>query len=65
MAPLKQRYNIQAEQEKLLLSLYPLNYIEVDYKINLLQEIKKRDTDQVVMKQAALETIHTLYPEQN
>jgi hypothetical protein len=30
------------ERKKLLSPLCPLNYIEVDYKIDLLQEIKKK-----------------------
>jgi hypothetical protein len=34
------------------------------YKLNLLQELKKRDTDQSVMKLAALEAVHILYPEE-
>jgi hypothetical protein len=42
-----------------------LNYTEVDYKTDLLQEIKRRNGDQVVMKLAALETIHTLHSEQD
>jgi hypothetical protein len=65
MAPLIQKHISQAEHEKLLLLLCPLNYIEADYKIDLLQEIKERDIDEVLMKPAALGTIHTLYREQN
>jgi hypothetical protein len=45
-----------------MLLLCPLDCIGVDYEIDLLQELKKRDTDQLVMKSAALETIITLYP---
>jgi hypothetical protein len=45
---------------KLLLPLCPLNYTEADYETDLLQE-----TYQVIMKPAALETMHTLYPEQD
>jgi hypothetical protein len=44
MASLRQEHIPQVEQEKLLLSLCPLNYIEVDYKTDLLHETKKRDT---------------------
>jgi hypothetical protein len=42
-----------------------LNYTEVDYKTDFLQETEKRDTDQVVIKLTALETIRTLYPEKD
>jgi hypothetical protein len=45
IAPLREKYIPQAEPEKLLLPLCPLNYIGVDYKLDLLQELKKRDTD--------------------
>jgi hypothetical protein len=64
IAPLWEKYVPQAEPEKLLLPLCPLNYIGVDYKLDLLQELKKRDTDRSVMKLAALEAIYTLYPEE-
>jgi hypothetical protein len=64
IAPLQEKYIPQAEPEKLLLSLCPLNYIGVDYKLDLLQELKKRDTDLSVMRLAALEEIYTLYPEE-
>jgi hypothetical protein len=65
MAPINQEQIPQAEPEKLLLPLCPLNCSKADYKTHFLQEIKKRYTDQAVMKLAALETIHTLYPEQD
>jgi ribonuclease HI len=65
VTPLRQKYSLQAEPEKLLLPLCPLHYIEVDYKTDLLQEVKKKDTDQAVMKLAALETIRKLYPEKD
>jgi hypothetical protein len=42
-----------------------LNHIQVGWNIDLLPEIKKRDTDKVVMKLAAVQTIHTLYLEQD
>jgi hypothetical protein len=65
MSPLRQKHIPQEEQEKLLLPLCPSDYIEVDYKIDLSQEIKKRDRDQVVKKLASSETINTLYAEQD
>jgi hypothetical protein len=64
IAPLREKNIPQAEPEKLLLPLCPLNYIGVDYKLDLLQELKKRNTDQSVMRLAALEGIYTLYPEE-
>jgi hypothetical protein len=64
IAPLQEKYIPQAEPEKRLLPCCPLNYIGVDYKVDLLQQLKKRDTDRSVMRLAALEAIHTLYPEE-
>jgi hypothetical protein len=64
IAPLQEKYIPQAEPEKLLLPLCPLNYIGVDYKLDLLQELKKRDVARSVMRLAALEAIYTLYPEE-
>jgi hypothetical protein len=46
MEPLRQKHIPQAEQEKLLLSLCPLSYTKVDYKIDLFQEIKQIQTKQ-------------------
>jgi hypothetical protein len=42
IATLQEKYIPQAGPEKLLLPLCPLNYIGVDYKLDLLQELKKR-----------------------
>jgi hypothetical protein len=39
IAPLREKYIPQADPEKLLLPLCPLNYIGVDYKLDLLQEL--------------------------
>jgi ribonuclease HI len=64
IAPLQKKYIPQAEPEKLLLPLCLLNYTGVDYKLDLLQELKKRDTDRSVMRLAALEAIYTPYPEE-
>jgi hypothetical protein len=64
IAPLQEKYIPQAEPEKLLLPLCPLKYIGADYKLDLLQELNKRDTDRSVMRLAALEAIYTLYPEE-
>jgi hypothetical protein len=64
ISPSREKYVSQAEKEKFLLPLCPLNYIGVDYKLDLLQELKKRDTDRSVVRLAALEAIHTLYPEE-
>jgi len=36
-------YTPQAKPEKLLLLLYPLDYIKIDYKIYSLQRVKKKD----------------------
>jgi hypothetical protein len=58
-------YTPRAVPEKLLLQLRPLDYITVDYKTDLLQEVKKKDADQPVMKLAVAETTHILNPEQN
>jgi hypothetical protein len=63
IAPLQEKYIPQAEPEKLLLPLCPLNYTGVDYKLDLLQELKK-DMDRSLMRLAALEAIYTLYPEE-
>jgi hypothetical protein len=35
----------------------------VDYKTDLLQEVKEKDAHQAVPKLSVLETTHTLYPE--
>jgi ribonuclease HI len=64
IVPLCEKYSPQAEPEKLLLPLYPLNCIGVDYKLDLLQELKKRDMDRSVMRLAALEAIYNVYPEE-
>jgi hypothetical protein len=45
LATLREKYIPQAESVKLLLPLCPLNYTGLDYKLNLLQELKKRHTD--------------------
>jgi hypothetical protein len=45
ITPLWLKHIPQAEQEKLLLPLCPFICTGVDYKIDLLQEIKTRDTD--------------------
>jgi hypothetical protein len=65
MASVRPKHILQGEQEQLQLPLCTLNYIEVDFITDILQEIEKRDTHQVVIKLAALETIRTLYPEQD
>jgi hypothetical protein len=64
IAPIREKYITQAEPEKLLLPLCPLIYIEVDYKLDLQQELNKRGTDQSVMRLATIEAIYTLYPEE-
>ena len=46
------------------LPLRPLDYINVDYKTDPLQEVQKKNADQAVVQSAVLETIHILYPEQ-
>jgi hypothetical protein len=63
VTPLWQNYSLHTEPERLLLPLCPLDYTEIDYKTDLLQEVKKKDKDHTVMKLAALETIHMQYPE--
>jgi hypothetical protein len=63
IAPLREKHIPQAEPEKFLLLLCPLISIEVDYKLDLQQELNKRGTDQSEVRLAAVEAIYTLYPE--
>jgi hypothetical protein len=63
VVPLWEKYTPQAEPEKLLLAFCSLVYIGIDYKIDILQELQKRDTDQLAMKLAAVETVSMVYPE--
>jgi hypothetical protein len=63
MTPLWQKYSLQEEPEKLLLPLCSLDYIKVDWKTDPLQEVKKNDTDQALVKWAMLATIQMLHPE--
>jgi ribonuclease HI len=62
---LQEKYIPQAEPEKLLLPLCLLKYTGVDCKLDIIQELKKRDTHQSVMRLAALEAVYTLYPEED
>jgi hypothetical protein len=64
IAPLREKYIPQAEPAECLLPLGPFICIGVDYKLDLLQELKKRDMNRSVMRLAALEAIYTLYPEE-
>jgi hypothetical protein len=47
IAPLREKYIPQAEPEKLLLPLCPVNCIGVDNKLDLIHELKKRDSDEI------------------
>ena len=63
MTPLWKKYSLQEEPKKLLLPLCSLDYIKVDWKTDPLQEVKKNDTDQALVKWAMLATIQMLHPE--
>jgi hypothetical protein len=64
IATLREKHIPKTQPVKLLLLLCPLIYIEVDYKLNLLQELNIRGTDQSVMGLATTEAIYTFYPEE-
>jgi hypothetical protein len=52
--PLLRKYIPWVEPEKVLLPLCPIDCIGIDYKTDLLQEQKKRNTAPSVMKLAVL-----------
>ena len=50
--------------EKLLPPISPLDYYDIPYTTELLENLKKSECSPEQLKQAALETIHTLYPQE-
>ena len=53
----------KSKPEKLLLPISPLEYQVIPYRLNLIHNINKIESSPQEMKLAALETIHTLYPQ--
>ena len=63
---LQNEYNLPLnayKMEKLSLNPYPVNRIKIDCNMELMKQISKQDANSVQLKQVALETIYTKFPE--
>ena len=61
---IKEKYEIPQKARKLVTPLSPLKFGSINYSLNLTEEINKKTSSQIVMKQLALETTNIRYPEQ-
>ena len=62
---LKQKINIPNLKENLQIKPNPLTLLNIEYNLNLTEEILKSEVNTEILKQLSLETINIRYPPQN